>query len=146
RMTLGARGMMPTNTTNMKMFAAADGLKLPYSVDDFTDPWRTPDTLVLLHAAMGSALRWFDWVPRLARRYRVVRLDLRGHGNSVVPTPEQLFSLAHLVGDALQLLDLVGAGRAHIVGNSAGGYLAQPVAIHHPRRVKTLAPLRPAPR
>ena len=131
--------MMPTNTTNMKTFAAADGLKLAYYVDDFTDPWRTPDTLVLLHAAMGSALRWFDWVPRLARRYRVVRLDLRGHGNSVVPTPEQLFSLAHLVGDALQLLDLVGAGSAHIVGNSAGGYVAQQLAIHHPGRVRTLA-------
>ena len=101
--------MMPTNTTNMKTFAAADGLKLAYYVDDFTDPWRTPDTLLLLHAAMGSALRWFNWVPRLARRYRVVRLDLRGHGNSAVPAPEQPFSLAHLVGDALQLLDLVGA-------------------------------------
>ena len=46
--------MMPTNTTNMKTFAAADGLKLAYYVDDFTDPWRTPDTLVLLHAAMGE--------------------------------------------------------------------------------------------
>jgi 3-oxoadipate enol-lactonase len=53
--------MMPTNTTNMKTFAAADGLKFAYYVDDFTRPapWRTPDTLLLLHAAMGSALRWF---------------------------------------------------------------------------------------
>ena len=74
--------MMPTNTTNMKAFAAADGLKLAYYVDDFSDPWRTPDTLLVLHAAMGSALRWFNWVPRLARRYRIVRLDLRGHGRS----------------------------------------------------------------
>jgi 3-oxoadipate enol-lactonase len=131
--------MMPTNTTNMKTFDAADGLKLAYYVDDFTDPWRTPDTLLLLHAAMGSALRWFNWVPRLARRYRVVRLDLRGHGNSAVPAPEQPFSLAHLVGDALQLLDLAGAGSAHIVGNSAGGYVAQQLAIHHPGRVRTLA-------
>jgi len=74
----------------MKTFAAAaDGLKLAYYVDDFTDPWRTPDTLVLLHAAMASALRWFDWVPRLARRYRVVRLDLRGHGNSVVRSHQE---------------------------------------------------------
>src|SRR5262249_55403301 len=138
--------MMPTNTANIKTFAAADGLKPAYYADDFTAPGRTPSPLLSPHAAMGSALRCFNGVPRLARRYRVVRLDLRGHGNSGVPAPEQPFSLAHLVGDALQLLDLVGAGRAHIVGNSAGGYLAQPVAIHHPRRVKTLAPLRPAPR
>lgn len=73
---------MPTNTTNIKTFAAADGLKPAYYVDDFTEPWRTPDTLPLLHAAMGSSLRWFNWVPTLSRRYRIVRLDLRGHGNS----------------------------------------------------------------
>jgi len=131
--------MMPANTANMKTFAAADGFRLAYYVDDFTDPWRTSDTLLLLHAAMGSALRCFNWVPRLSRRYRVVRLDLRGHGNSAVPSPEQAFSLSHLVGDALQLLDLVGAGGAHIVGNSAGGYVAQQLAIHHPERVRTLA-------
>ena len=44
----------------MERFAASDGLTLAYYVDDFTDPWRTPDTLLLLHAAMGSALRWFN--------------------------------------------------------------------------------------
>jgi pimeloyl-ACP methyl ester carboxylesterase len=126
---------MRTNTTNMKTFAAADGLKLAYYIDDFTDPWRTPDTLLLLHAAMGSALRWFNWVPRLARRYRVVRLDLRGHGNSTVPAPEQPFSLAHLVGDALQLLDLVGAGSVHIVGS---GFLGRG------RRARSLASRRKA--
>jgi len=60
----------------------ADGLKLAYYVDDFTDPWRKPDTLLLLHAAMGNSQRWFQWVPRLARQYRVVRFDLRGHGNT----------------------------------------------------------------
>jgi 3-oxoadipate enol-lactonase len=77
---------MPTNTTDIKTFAAADGMKLAYYVDDFTEPWRTPDTLLLLHAAMGSSLRWFNWVPTLSRRYRIVRLDLRGHGNSAAGT------------------------------------------------------------
>lgn len=130
---------MLANTTNMRTFAADDGLQLAYYIDDFTNPWRTPDTLLLLHAAMGSSLRWFQWVPRLARSYRVVRLDLRGHGNSAIPAPEEPFSLAHLVGDALQVLTLVGAESAHIVGNSAGGYVAQQLAIQHPGRVKTLA-------
>lgn len=130
---------MPANTTNMTTFAAADGLKLAYYIDDFCDPWRTPDTLLLLHAAMGSSLRWFNWVPRLARHFRVVRLDLRGHGNSGVPRAEQPFSLGDLVGDALQVLERVGAPSAHIVGNSAGGYVAQQLAIHHPDRVQSLA-------
>jgi pimeloyl-ACP methyl ester carboxylesterase len=120
-------------------FTTADGLKLAYYVDDFTDPWRRPDTLLLLHAAMGNSQRWFQWVPRLARQYRVVRLDLRGHGNSGMPKPTDDFSLAKLVSDAIAVLDLVGASDAHIVGNSAGGYVSQQLAIHHQDRVKTLA-------
>jgi 3-oxoadipate enol-lactonase len=120
-------------------FTTADGLKLAYYVDDFTDPWRRPDTLLLLHAAMGNSQRWFQWVPRLARQYRVVRLDLRGHGNSGMPKPSDDFSLSLLMSDAAALLDLVGAKDAHIVGNSAGGYVSQQIAIHHPDRVKTLA-------
>jgi 3-oxoadipate enol-lactonase len=120
-------------------FTSADGLDLAYYVDDFTDPWRKPDTVLLLHAAMGNSRRWFQWVPPLSRHYRVVRLDLRGHGNSQLPKPTDDFSLSLLVSDALALLDLVGAERAHIVGNSAGGYVAQQLAINHPGRVKSLA-------
>jgi pimeloyl-ACP methyl ester carboxylesterase len=63
----------------MKTFRSHDGFEIAYHVDDFTDPWTTPDTMLLLHAAMGSSRRWFRWVPRLARRFRVVRMDLRGH-------------------------------------------------------------------
>jgi len=65
--------------TEAATFAASDGLSLSYYVDDFTDPWKPAPTLLLLHAAMGSARRYFAWVPHLAREYRVVRLDLRGH-------------------------------------------------------------------
>jgi pimeloyl-ACP methyl ester carboxylesterase len=123
----------------MKKFTTPDGLEHAYYVDDFTDPWRKPETLLLLHAAMGNSTRWFQWVPRLARKYRVVRLDLRGHGSSQIPDPDKPFSLAQLVGDALAVLDQVGVKDAHIVGNSAGGYISQQLAIHHPERVKTLA-------
>jgi pimeloyl-ACP methyl ester carboxylesterase len=62
-----------------------------------------------------------------------------GHGNSEVPKPTDDFSLSLLVSDALALLDLVGAMNAHIVGNSAGGYVSQQLAIRHPERVKSLA-------
>lgn len=120
-------------------FTTVDGLNLAYYVDDFTDPWCKPDTLLLLHAAMGNSQRWFQWVPVLARHFRVVRLDLRGHGHSDMPKPSDDFSLSLLVSDAVALLDLVGAEKAHIVGNSAGGYVSQQLAIHHRDRVKTLA-------
>ena len=123
----------------VQRFTARDGLELAYYVDDFTDPWTKPQTMLLLHAAMGNAQRWFAWVPRLARHFRVVRLELRGHGASEIPRPEQDFSLKHLVDDAVELLDLLKEKSAHVVGNSAGGYVAQQLAIHHPARVRTLA-------
>ena len=123
----------------MQNFNAKDGTRLAYYVDDFTDPWTQPDTVLLLHAAMGNSRRWFKWVPPLSRRYRVVRMDLRGHGASQLPKESEPFSLAHLVSDALELLDLLGVKQAHVVGNSAGGYVSQQIAIHHPERVKTLA-------
>jgi len=122
-----------------EFFTSRDGMKIAYIVDDFTDPWTKPDTLLLLHAAMGNAQRWFRWVPPLARKFRVVRMELRGHGASQLPKPEQDFSLALLVSDALELLDRLGVKSAHVVGNSAGGYLSQQLAIHHGARVKTLA-------
>jgi 3-oxoadipate enol-lactonase len=120
-------------------FKTRDGLAVAYYVDDFTAPWTSPDTLLLLHAAMGNSRRWFRWVPRLASNFRVVSMDLRGHGASQIPPPDAAFSLDQLVGDAIDLLDLVGCSRAHVVGNSAGGYVAQKLAIHHGERVKTLA-------
>jgi len=123
----------------MQTFTARDGLSIAYAVDDFTDPWSTPDTMLLLHAAMGNSQRWFSWMPRLARRYRVVRMDLRGHGASGMPAPEDPFSLAHLVDDARELLDRLRCESAHVVGNSAGGYVAQRLAIDHGDRVRTLA-------
>ena len=101
-------------------FTASDGLSLAYYTDDFTDPWKKAPTLLLLHAAMGSARRYFAWVPHLARDWRVVRLDLRGHGRSQVPPAEQMLTLDRLVLDVAELLDHFGVPQAHFVGNSAG--------------------------
>jgi 3-oxoadipate enol-lactonase len=83
----------------MERFAASDGIRLAYHIDDFTDPWTAPATLLLLHAAMGSAKRYHAWVPMLARHYRVVRMDLRGHGNSEVPPADRPLTLDRLVED-----------------------------------------------
>jgi 3-oxoadipate enol-lactonase len=59
----------------MASFITTDGLRLTYIIDDFTDPWKQAPVLLLLHAAMGSAKRYYAWVPALARHYRVVRMD-----------------------------------------------------------------------
>jgi 3-oxoadipate enol-lactonase len=122
----------------MDTFTASDGVRLAYFVDDFTDPWKKPPVLLLLHAAMGSSRRFYAWVPRLCRHYRVVRIDLRGHGASEVPSAEAPLSLERLVLDVAELLDHQGIASAHIVGNSAGGYLAQRLAMTRPERVSSL--------
>ncbi len=125
--------------TEIRSFTTSDGLSLVYDIDDFTDPWTRPATVLLLHAAMGSARRYFGWVPHLARDYRVVRLDLRGHGRSQVPPPDAPLTLERLVLDVAELMDHLGLESAHIVGNSAGGYLGQQLAMTAPARVRSLA-------
>ena len=122
----------------MQSFVASDGLKLSYVIDDYTDPWRTPDTLVMVHAAMGSSRRFYAWVPHLARDYRVVRIDQRGHGQSGIPAPEQM-TFKRLGKDVVELLDHLGVQSAHLAGSSAGGIVSQSVAIDYPKRVKSLA-------
>ena len=104
-------------------------MPLAYYIDDFTDPWKNAPILLLLHAAMGSARRYYAWVPPLSRHYRVVRMDLRGHGSSPVPPADRELTLERLVRDVAELMDHLGCASAHIVGNSAGGYLGQQLAM-----------------
>ncbi len=125
--------------TTSASFKASDGLEIAYYIDDFTDPWSKPPVMILLHSAMGNAQRFYGWVPPLARHFRVVRMDLRGHGASGLPDPKQALSMDRFVDDVTELMDAIGCPVAHVVANSAGGYLAQRLAIDHPERVLSLA-------
>ncbi len=119
-------------------FQTSDGMRIAYHVDDFTDPWTAPATLLLLHAAMGHSGRWYAAVPALSRHYRVVRMDLRGHGGSQVPPADSPLTMDRLVQDVRELLSHLGRGAVHIVGNSAGGYVAQNLAMQSPDLVRSL--------
>jgi len=128
----------------MEMFRASDGLRLSYVIDDYTDPWRKSEALVMLHAAMGSSRRFYAWVPHLARDFRVIRLELRGHGESELPGPDQL-TFERLTKDVVELLDHLGIDKAHIAGSSAGAFIAQSVAASFPERILTLASFAATP-
>jgi 3-oxoadipate enol-lactonase len=117
----------------------SDGETIAWWIDDFTDPWKKPETLLLLHSAMGHSQRFYAWVPLLCRHYRVVRMDLRGHGASSVPKPDRPLTMERLVQDVVELMDRLGIPSAHVVGNSAGGYIGQNLAMVAPERVRTLA-------
>ena len=122
----------------MEKFEASDGLTIAYALDDYTDPWKPADTLILVHAAMGSSARFYAWVPHLARDFRVVRIDMRGHGQTDVPGPDQL-DRERIVKDIVELADHIGAQRFHVAGSSAGAIVAEKVAIDFPDRVLSLA-------
>jgi 3-oxoadipate enol-lactonase len=92
--------------------------------------------LVLSHSLGTTLAMWTVQAQTLARHFRVVRYDLRGHGRSpVLPGP---YEIADLGGDLVALLDRLGVARAHLCGLSLGGMASLWVAAHHPARVDRL--------
>ena len=79
---------------------------------------------------------WEPVVPGLAERHRVVSFDNRGIGES--DKPEGPYTAREMAGDALQVLDEAGIGRAHVVGASLGGMIAQELAAAAPERLDRL--------
>ena len=102
----------------------------------FVDSGGVGETLLLVHA-IGCDLRMWDSLARaLEDRYRVIRIDVRGHGQSpVAPRP---YSLEALADDVAALLDGVGVARTHWVGLSMGGMSGQAFALGHPERLGKL--------
>lgn len=100
--------------------------------------------MVLVHALGVNLDLWAPQVQALAARYRVLRLDVRGHGASAVPAREP--TMADLGGDVIALLDHLNIARAHVCGLSMGGAVAIWLAAHHPRRVGRLVLCNTAPR
>src|SRR6266700_3113947 len=99
-----ARATARSGEASMDSFTVSDAVRLGYCIDDFTDPWKKAPMLLLLHAAMGSARRYYAWVPLLSRHYRVVRMDLRGHGSSEIPSAGSDLTLERLVADVAELM------------------------------------------
>ncbi len=116
----------------------ADDLDMYYEVDDFTDPWRKPETIVLHHGNCKSTRFWYAWVPVLAHYYKVVRLDARGLGRSTVPPPGYQWSLKGLAQDLKHLLDHLNLDKVHLVGETVGGTISMQFATDYPERVRSL--------
>ncbi|PKB81541.1 MAG: hypothetical protein BZY88_06385 [SAR202 cluster bacterium Io17-Chloro-G9] len=116
----------------------ADGAELFYKIDDFTDPWTEPETIVLHHGMAKSHKMWFGWVPVLARHYRVVRLDMRGMGQSSVPEPGYPWSVDNFASDLLEFLDGLGLDKVHLIGETVGGSISMRFATLHQERLLSL--------
>jgi 3-oxoadipate enol-lactonase/4-carboxymuconolactone decarboxylase len=94
--------------------------------------------VLLLHSLGTDLHMWDPQAEALAKRHRVIRMDMRGHGLTEVPAgPYSMEMLAH---DALALLHALGIARAHVGGVSIGGHIAMRMAALAPDRVLSLMP------
>lgn len=92
--------------------------------------------LLLLHGVGGSHEMWLSIIPELAKSYRVIAADHRGHGASDKPGGSYTINL--FCADWLALMDALKVDRAHFLGLSMGGAIAMRLALEHPGRVRSL--------
>jgi pimeloyl-ACP methyl ester carboxylesterase len=105
-----------------------DGVRLAFDVSGDGAP------VVLLHAGIVDRGMWDEVFPLLSERFRVVRYDARGFGESSRP-PDGEFARWE---DLLAVMDAAGATRAHLVGVSQGAETALDAAVAAPARVERL--------
>lgn len=104
--------------------------------------WEAPGppgaaTLLLLHGwTSTAALNWYTSLPALSERYRVVAMDLRGHGRGI--RPQDRFRLADCADDAAALCTQMGLGPVVAVGYSMGGAVAQLLWQRHRSQLEGL--------
>jgi len=107
------------------------------------------DPAILLIGGSGASMDWWEdeFCERLAAGGRlVIRYDHRDTGRSVGYEPGAPgYTYDDLVADAVGVLDAIGVERAHVVGISMGGALAQVVALDHPDRVASLTLISTSP-
>ena len=92
--------------------------------------------LLLIQGLGYGRWSWAPVLPALAERYRVLWFDNRGIGDS--DKPEGPYTAKLMAADALQVLDEAGIDRAHVLGASLGGMIAQELAAGTPARVDNL--------
>ncbi len=109
-----------------------DGCRLAYAVAGRRDA-----PAMVLSNSLGTSRTMWDWqMDRLADRFRVLRYDTRGHGES--DAPDGAYTIDRLGRDALALMDAAGIARAHVCGVSLGGMTALWLGVHAPERVNQL--------
>jgi 3-oxoadipate enol-lactonase len=113
------------------------GVWMAYEDHWFGPPWTIPETVVMVHGNSESSRAWICWVPHLAGKYRVVRLDLPGFGASTEP-PGYGWSAAELAADIGRFLDALAIDRCHLVGAKYGGSACMQFASEQPHRLLSL--------
>jgi 3-oxoadipate enol-lactonase len=106
-----------------------DNIRLNVAIEGRDDA----PALLMMHSIGCDLTLWNPQVEALAGHFRIVLFDARGHGGS--DAPKGGYTLERLGGDALAVLDAVGADSAYLCGLSLGGVTAQWLALHSARRI-----------
>ncbi|WP_194787898.1 alpha/beta fold hydrolase [Pseudomonas sp. UFMG81] len=101
------------------------------------------EPLVLLHGLGSSSQDWELQVPEFSRHYRVILMDIRGHGQS--SKPRKGYQIKTFSEDLLALLRHLGTGPVHFVGLSMGGMVGFQLAVDHPECLRSLCIVNSAP-
>ena len=110
--------------------ANVNGINIYYQVHGQGEP------LILVTGLGADHSTWFRQLPAFRKHYRVITFDSRGIGKTDIP--KQTWDLKTMAEDTLGLMDHLGVDKAHVLGLSLGGTIAQEMAINHPDRIKKL--------
>jgi len=99
-------------------------------------PSDATETVVMIHGYSADKTVWMRFAHHFTDRYRVLVLDLPGHGETPFD-PALRYDTASQAQRVLEAMDALHIARAHIVGNSMGGFIAARLALAHPERVQT---------
>jgi 3-oxoadipate enol-lactonase len=116
-------------------YARNGSLRIAFQIYPSTLRRRRP-WLLMIQGLGFDRTGWDPVIPRLRRYFRLIAMDNRGCGAS--ESSRKVFSVADLAQDAVAVLDAAQVGRAHVMGASLGGMVAQEVAIDHADRVDRL--------
>ena len=112
-------------------------------IDMYYEEAGAGEPLLLIHGLGSSTRDWELQVPFFSSRYRVITIDLRGHGQTKDPgTP---FSIRQFADDTMRLLETLDALPAHVVGLSLGGMVAFQIVVDHPDMVRSLTIVNSCP-
>jgi 3-oxoadipate enol-lactonase len=94
------------------------------------------EPVVLIGGFSADHTVWSAVISYFTEHYQVITLDNRGAGQTDVPKGP--YRIEQMADDVAALCSKLGIGKAHIVGSSMGGYIAQSLAVHHPKLTKSI--------
>lgn len=108
----------------------ANGININYQIAGSGEP------LVMIMGFSADSKSWMYQVPVFSRKFQVITFDNRGIGESEKPKPP--YSTKGMADDTIALMNCLGIKKAHVLGISMGGMIAQEMAINYPERVSKL--------